>query len=95
MLLRFRPSSQGRQGGVSVAQLGEAAAAVADCSSAQQQQQQQQQQQTAHLQPSDFIDLVLGHRSLADEFCYMNRSAAADAGVPSASRYLTFRISVT
>lgn len=41
------------------------------------QRQQQHQEQRAHLQPSDFIDLVLGHRSLADEFCYMNRSGVA------------------
>ncbi|KAL8432512.1 hypothetical protein ACSSS7_004566 [Eimeria intestinalis] len=46
-----------------------AAAAAADGYS----QQQQDQEQTAQLEPAAFIDLVLGHRSLADEFCYMNR----------------------
>ncbi|KAL8274014.1 hypothetical protein Esti_002103 [Eimeria stiedai] len=51
--------------------LGEdAAAAAADGDS---QQQQQDKEHTAQLEPADFIDLVLGHRSLADEFCYMNR----------------------
>ncbi|KAL8442293.1 hypothetical protein Emag_006536 [Eimeria magna] len=41
-----------------------AAAAAADVGS---QQQLQEQEQTAQLEPADFIDLVLGHRSLAED----------------------------